>query len=111
MTTTGATSKPLAQAGVDWRSVLRAVRPVLVYAVLIAFALAMITPFIFSIANSIKTLPDIQKNPTLLYPTAGISTEGYQKILRGDFLRWLFNSALVSIVIMGSHLIFDSMYR
>lgn len=109
MTTTSATPKTLTQAGINWRAILQAIRPVVVYGLLIAFALAMIAPFIYSIANSIKTLPDIQNNPTLLYPTAGVSFEGYQKILRGDFLRWLFNSALVSIVIMGGHLIFDSM--
>ena len=81
----------------------------LAYAVLIVGALAMIMPFIFSLANSFKTLPDITANPMLLYPTEGISIAGYQSILSGDFARWIFNSAFVAILVTLGHLIFDSM--
>ena len=82
---------------------------VLAYIVLIIGALAMIMPFIFSLVNSVKTLPDITANPMLLYPTQGLSFSGYQKILSGDFARWIFNSAIVAISVTLGHLIFDSM--
>lgn len=85
------------------------VTAVVAYAVLIGGALAMIMPFVFSISNSIKTLPDITANPMLLYPTQGISLSGYQKVLSGDFARWIFNSAAVAISVTLGHLIFDSM--
>jgi multiple sugar transport system permease protein len=79
------------------------------YAVLIIGALAMIMPFIFSLANSVKTLPDITANPMLLYPTQGFSFSGYEKILNSDFARWIFNSALVAITVTLGHIVFDSM--
>src|SRR5215468_5683196 len=79
------------------RQLRSSVVAVAAYIVLIIGALAMIMPFIFSLVNSIKTLPDITANPMLLYPTQGISLSGYQTILGGDFARWIFNSAAVAI--------------
>src|SRR5215475_11331105 len=91
------------------RQIRRSIVGVGAYAVLIIGALAMIMPFIFSFANSLKTLPDITANPMLLYPTQGLSLAGYQTILSGDFARWIFNSAIVAISVTVGHLIFDSM--
>src|SRR4051812_19041669 len=68
-----------------------------VYVILLGVALAMIMPFIYSIVNSVKTLPDINDNPMLLYPTQGFNFSGYQRIINGDFSRWIFNSAFVAI--------------
>ncbi len=82
---------------------------ILAYGVLIVGALAMVMPFIFSIANSVKTLPDITANPMLLTPTQGFSFAGYQKILSGDFARWIFNSGIVAISVTLGHVVFDSM--
>ena len=87
----------------------RTITTILAYLVLIIGALAMIMPFLYSIANSFKTLPDINTNPMLLYPTMGVTTQGYQKVLSGDFSQWLFNSAFVAIAITLGHIIFDSM--
>lgn len=91
------------------RQIRTSIVTILVYIVLIIGALAMIMPFIFSLVNSVKTLPDITANPMLLYPTQGFSFSGYQKILSGDFARWIFNSAVVAISVTLGHLIFDSM--
>ncbi len=108
-------------------NVRRTVVVLLAYAILAIGALAMILPFAYSIANSFKTLPDLNMNPTLLYPTEGVSFKGYCKILgsivpacdtvlAGDetgsnrqLLRWLFNSAFVAITVTLGHLVFDSM--
>jgi len=87
----------------------RVIVTTLAYLLLIVGSLAMIMPFVYSIANSFKTLPDINANPMLLYPTLGASLDGYTKILNGDFARWLFNSAFVAVTITIGHIIFDSM--
>ncbi len=109
-TTAGTLGGPVtAQQESPLAPVRRTLVVTLTYAVLIGFALAMILPFIYSIVNSFKTPPDLNANPYLLYPTEGISTQGYQKILQGDFVRWLFNSAFVAVSVTVAHLIFDSM--
>jgi len=106
------TTLPAPQPAINRDSLRRArttIVALLAYALLIIGALAMIMPFIFSLVNSVKTLPDITANPMLLYPTQGISLGGYQTILGGDFARWIFNSAFVAISVTLGHLVFDSM--
>ncbi len=122
---------PIAGSGSSTSNPLPGIRHIIVvilaYGVLINVEFDKIKPFIYSIANSFKTLPDLNQNPTLLYPTQGISVTGYCKILGGaisacdsvlagdqtgsnrDFVRWVFNSAFVAIAITIGHLIFDSM--
>ncbi len=111
MSTTPAvsTASPTSLNPDSFRRVRVTVVALVAYGVLIIGALAMIMPFIFSIINSVKTLPDITANPMLLYPTKGFSFSGYEKILSGDFARWIFNSAFVAISVTLGHLIFDSM--
>lgn len=91
------------------QTVLRAVRFFFTYGFLILFSLAMIMPFVYSLANSFKTLPDINANPTLLYPVQGLSFAGYTKIFTQDFPRWLFNSAFISVTLTLTHVILDSL--
>jgi multiple sugar transport system permease protein len=86
------------------------------YVVLVLFALGMILPFVFSVANSFKTLPDINANPQSLLAadTDGdgirdFSLQGYEEIAAGDFPRWTFNSFAYSIVTMLSRLLFDAL--
>jgi multiple sugar transport system permease protein len=112
---TSTASKPLpavsVAAGQD-RPVRRIITRILIYAVLIAFALAMIMPFVYTIVNSFKTGSDISQNPQLLYPTQGWTVQGYQKVLdtnQINFLRVLFNSTLFAVLTMVGHLAFDSM--
>jgi multiple sugar transport system permease protein len=109
MTTTTISAAPTGVRSDTARRIRVTITAVVAYAVLIVGALAMIMPFIFSLANSFKTLPDITNNPMLLYPTQGLSFSGYQKILSGDFARWIFNSAFVAIAVTLGHLVFDSM--
>src|SRR5260221_5968009 len=107
-TTTVPAAQPVMKSD-ELRRLRATITVFLAYAVLIVGALAMIMPFIFSLANSFKTLPDITANPILLSPTEGISIAGYQSILSGDFARWLFNRAFVAIWVRLGHLVFDSM--
>jgi multiple sugar transport system permease protein len=112
---------------------------VLAWTVIIGFALIQVLPFVFTIANSFKCLPAIQANPQALFPSSGFvecqttiieddgeerlstradtstnltfkpSLEGYDEVFDQNLLRWLFNTAFVSIVVMLLRLIFDSM--
>ncbi len=109
MTTTTISAAPTGVSSESARRIRVTITAIVAYAVLIVGALAMIMPFIFTLANSLKTLPDLVANPMLLYPTQGISLGGYQKILSGDFARWIFNSAFVAIAVTLGHLVFDSM--
>ncbi len=111
-TTTDSFSRPTVRSHPVLDRLRRAIPPILAYAVLIMFALAMIMPFIYTVANSFKTVPDIVENPQLLYPTQGFTTAGYQRVVgtgQLNFLRVLFNSFAFAIVTMIGHLIFDAM--
>lgn len=87
----------------------------LAYGVLIAFALAMIMPFIYAVANSFKAKPDIATYPQTLMPLAGefaYTLEPYQWVFtsqQSDFPRWTFNSAFIAVCITISHVVLDSM--
>ncbi len=94
------------------RPVLRSLGVLLSYAVLILFALALVLPFVYTVVNSFKTLPDINQNPQLLYATEGWTLSGYEQVLQSDQLNFghvLFNSFLFAFLTMVGHLIFDSM--
>jgi multiple sugar transport system permease protein len=87
---------------------------ILSYAVLIGVALALILPFIYSAANSLKTLPDINAAPMALLPNPelGVSTAGYNKILTTnllDFPRALFNSLFVAVIVTVCRVVLNSM--
>jgi multiple sugar transport system permease protein len=109
LTTTTAQTALSTQAGASSRLVLRILTRLLAYAFLISFTLAMILPFIYTITNSFKTLPDITANPQMLLPTMGISTNGYARILGGDFTIWVMNSVIFAVFTTLSHLVFDSL--
>jgi multiple sugar transport system permease protein len=79
------------------------------YGLLIFFGLLMIMPFVYSLANSFKTLPDIASNQMLLYPTQGVTTSGYQRVLGQGFLVWFGNSIRLSLITMMTHLVIDSL--
>lgn len=114
MTTTTATLDTNTVVGSKASPFMRNLRVVLTYGVLIFFALAMILPFVYSVANSFKTLPDINQNPQSLIadPAMGWTAAGYERVLNTDqvnFPRALFNSIFVAIVVMVGRLIFNSM--
>jgi multiple sugar transport system permease protein len=85
------------------------IRAVLTYATLAVAVFVIFGPFIYALFNSFKTAEDVSLNPTLLLPTQGFSFEGYAKIIDLGFLQWAYNSFLVSVGIIASRLIFDTM--
>ena len=114
MTTTVATGIAQPNLRSATRVATRRLVQVLTYAVLITFALAMIMPFVFSITNSFKTLPDISQNPMSLIadPARGWTVENYQKVMESrqvNFPRALFNSFFVAAIVTVGRLVFNSM--
>ncbi len=83
----------------DW---LRRLRMFLSYAVLIAFALAFVMPFVLAGISSFKSLPDIAQNPTSLTFDGELgspSLEGLQR-LDNDRIRiprWALNSTIQTV--------------
>ena len=75
---------------------------IVVMLVLIAVALLMFVPFVFSLATSLKTPPEaakltfsnmfFPKNPTL---------DGYRTAFDSNIGRWFFNSAFVATCWIG----------
>lgn len=113
-TTTAGTLVPTTQNKESTRLALLRVRQIVTYALLIFIALIMIMPFIYSVVNAFKPLPDINLHPELLYPIEGSwTTANFTKVLNNTndypFAQWILNSAATSIAITLGHLIFDSM--
>jgi len=87
-------------------------RRVLTYGVLILVALLMLLPFVYCVVNSFKPIDDINQFPQVLYPVNGTwTTANYARTLGGNnqFVRWIFNSAVVALFVTLGHILFDSM--
>jgi multiple sugar transport system permease protein len=87
---------------------------ILGYVLLIAFALLYLLPFAVQVVTSFKTDPDAASHPLSLIPHPGTFT-AYRRLFSGGgadavpFLRWLGNSALVTVLATGGRVLFDSM--
>ncbi len=70
------------------------------YLILFAFALIFLAPFIFAIANSFKTAPQIAQDALNLIPNP-FTLENYLKLTRGaaNVPLWTFNSLLFAGVV------------
>lgn len=82
----------------------------LLYAVLILYAVITFLPFIWALSTSFKTLQEVSHRPTALIPDQP-TLEAYRLIFSrtGLFLRWFFNSAVVTVTVMVLGLLFNSM--
>lgn len=83
---------------------------VLSYVVLIGFAIVMISPFIYTISNSLKTTPAIAQNPATIIPHPA-TLEHYRKLAQGNVQipRWTVNSILLAVVVTIGRLFLDSL--
>ncbi|MFG2737735.1 carbohydrate ABC transporter permease [Streptomyces harbinensis] len=85
------------------------------YTLIIALASLYVLPFVIQLATSFKTDPDAAANPLALWP--GTPTAAAYQRLFGiaeshetvPFLRWLGNSALVTVLVTAGRVLFDSM--
>lgn len=107
---------------------------VLLYGVLIFFALLEFGPFVLTLSNSFKCLPAVLSEPQALIPTPpfGVACrlpngssipasetstnltfnpalEGYQKIFQFNLGRWFVNSIIYSVGVTVLRLIIDSL--
>lgn len=80
------------------------------YTVLLGVAIVMISPFIYTISNSLKTAPEIAQHAVRLIPET-FTLEHYQKLARGSvqFPTWTFNSVLFAVVVTAGRLFFNSL--
>ena len=87
---------------------------VVLYGVLIAAALAYISPFILSAISMFKSDPDISKHPTSLSFSRALGSPSLQG-LKGlnkdsvDFPRWMINSVFVTVVVVTGRIIIASL--
>ena len=87
---------------------------VLLYGVLIAAALAYISPFVLSVISMFKSDPDISKNPMSFSFNRALGSPSLQGIkgLRKDtidFPRWMVNSVFVTTVVVTGRIIIASL--
>ncbi len=83
-------------------------KKVLVYALLIAFALIYVYPFIVQLVTSFKTNPDAVGNPLTLVPSP-FTTSALERLFETDFVRWFTNSVVVALFVTAGRVFFDSL--
>ncbi|MFI6330833.1 carbohydrate ABC transporter permease [Micromonospora chersina] len=82
---------------------------ILGYAVLIAFGLVFLYPFVIQLGNSFKTEPDAAANPLSPIPDP-LTLAGFERIFAGtNFPLWLGNSLLVTVLVTLGRVFFDSL--
>ncbi|NLE50070.1 MAG: carbohydrate ABC transporter permease [Chloroflexi bacterium] len=126
-------SQPAVVGTTQRRPVLRTALATVGWAVLIIFALMEILPFVFTVANSFKCLPAVQRFPAALIPTTtttsceteegaplaarDVATEttfnptlqGYEEIFDAKLPRWFVNTAFFAVMITILRLGIDSL--
>jgi multiple sugar transport system permease protein len=84
-------------------------RLTLVYAVLTVLALGMVYPYIFTIANALKSMGDFMVSPWTLLPQHP-SFNGFVASWTVGKVQWfLWNSFLYAMIVVVAQLLFDSM--
>ncbi|MEU5546447.1 carbohydrate ABC transporter permease [Streptomyces sioyaensis] len=85
------------------------------YALVVALGLLYLLPFVLQLATGFKTDPDAAAHPLGLIP-ATPTTAAYQRLFGlgkaeagVPFLRWLGNSAFVTVVVTAGRVLFGSM--
>jgi multiple sugar transport system permease protein len=87
----------------------RAVARIVGYSILIFFALVFIYPFVIQLASSFKTEPDAAANPLSPVPDPA-TTDSVVRIFEGtDFLRWMFNSVTVTVLVTVGRVFLDAL--
>ncbi|MGH2535232.1 MAG: carbohydrate ABC transporter permease [Thermomicrobiales bacterium] len=88
------------EGGQERRTAFDVFMQVVAYIVLVAVALAMFVPFIFSLTTSLKSVPESNLPLSLrgLFWPETITTAAYQTVFDADIGRWFFNSAFVATI-------------
>lgn len=107
-------SRPLAKTATAGReepaTVFDLVMKFVAYVVLIAVALAMFIPFVFSLATSLKTTPEAYNLTwSNMFTPANPTIDAYRTLRDTQIVRWFGNSAGVAAVIVIAHAVTDAM--
>ncbi|NJP12312.1 MAG: carbohydrate ABC transporter permease [Leptolyngbyaceae cyanobacterium RU_5_1] len=83
---------------------------VILYIVLLAYAVITVLPFVWALSASFKPLAEIAAGEVNLVPQ-DFTLDNYQTIFVQEplFGRWLLNSAIAAICVTGFNLLFNSM--
>ncbi len=83
-------------------------RRVLVYVLLLFFALLYLYPFVVQLVTAFKTNPDAVAHPLTLVPDP-FSTAALDKLFQSDFALWFTNSVVVAVFVTAGRVFFDSL--
>ena len=73
-------------------------KKILIYTLLVIFALIYIYPFIVQVSTSFKTNGDAVANPLALVPDP-ITTAAFERLAQTDFPLWFTNSVIVTLLV------------
>ncbi len=83
-------------------------RRVIVYVLLLFFALLYLYPFVVQLVTAFKTNPDAVAHPLTLLPDP-FSTAALDKLFQSDFALWFTNSVVVAVSVTVGRVFFDSL--
>ncbi|NJN87111.1 MAG: carbohydrate ABC transporter permease [Leptolyngbyaceae cyanobacterium SL_7_1] len=83
---------------------------ILLYGVLVSYAIVTLIPFLWALSASFKPLSEIVSGEANFFPRS-FTLENYRQIFFQEplFLRWLFNSVAIAVSVTGLNLLFNSM--
>jgi multiple sugar transport system permease protein len=81
---------------------------VLMFLVLVLFAIVYIYPFLLGVGTAFKTNADASAHPLDPIPQHWV-TAAFSELAQQDFARWLANSVIVAVFVTLGRLLFDSM--
>jgi len=107
---TTTTAVPETRKGDEGRLVHRSsrARKIGAYALLIAFAVIYIYPFVVQLVTSFKTDRDAVANPLTVIPDP-FSLTAWERLLSSDYPLWFRNSVLVTLLVTVARVFFDSL--
>jgi len=103
-------AKTAAAGHAEHLTTLDIILKIVAYVVLIAVALAMFIPFLFSLATSLKTTPEsYHLTWSNMFIPASPTIDAYRTLRSTDIVRWFGNSAGVAAVWVIARAVFDAM--
>ena len=83
-------------------------KKILVYTLLVIFALIYIYPFIVQVVTSFKTNGDAVANPLALIPDP-ITTAAFERLAQTEYPRWFTNSVVVTLLVTAGRVFLVSL--
>jgi multiple sugar transport system permease protein len=83
-------------------------KKVLVYALLVVFAVLYVYPFVVQVATSFKTNSYAVSNPLTLFPSP-VTVAAFERVFQSDFPLWFMNSVMVAVLVTLGRVFFCSL--